>query len=215
METRTVLHRAIEIAALLLGAFGGFFTEVAPPQVTYVQFAVGVAQFITAGCFLIATGLFARGKPTSKRFWLGLASLLMVAFVYTALVYQRDLARYTFNFPPDSEEAVKALGGAELTKDARASAVKLGWDPDDLGPSAKAELIDEYGGIGNRHYVWTAASVRSAERQLTLEYVLLVFAISLSFAASVEVHHHSGNSGSPRSTLPQEDSPAGSQPASP
>ena len=212
METRSALHRAIEFAAFLLGAFGGFLTEIAPPQVSNVGFAVGVAQFVTAGGFLIATGRFDRDNPAANQFWLGLAILLMVAFVFTAIMYQKDLAQFTFNFPPDSEDAVKALGGADLTREANDLAVRLGWNPEDLGPSAKAELVDEFGGIGNRHYIWTAASIRSAERQLTLEYVFLVFTISLSFAAFVEVHYHSGNLRLPRPTLPKEDLPTESHP---
>jgi hypothetical protein len=181
MTTKERIGKGAEVIAFLLAAFSGFLKGFAPPDETGASFAVGVASFAALLIFLLISALAQRNlDPSRRKYWYLAASLFSVAFLVLAFVYQDARTAHTFLWPPNEEPKTLYVAGSTLTPKAQAAVAK------DSSLTA-ATLVAGFGGIDKdlgvdkRTSVWTADSIRSVGRTLSIEYVVMV----LSLAAAI------------------------------
>ncbi len=174
-----VLARAIQLVGVLFAAFGGFLTNLAPPDELKPAFAVGVASFLTLGVLLLISAL-AKHAPVEKYkfLWLGSGILTLALFGGLALAYQRNLLLRTFPFPRTTSET-SYVAGTDLTADGRRYVQE--------NPSSSAtDLVLNFGGLDQRARVWTEASIAQSRRTLTILYVALVVCLAAAIFSFAE-----------------------------
>lgn len=173
------LARGLEVVAALLGAFGGFLLNIAPPDDTGVKFAVGVTSVLMLLIFLFIS-VFTQGnaKPANRKYWLVIAGVSALLFAGSAFYYWRSFDRLTFLYPPDDTDQVRYVNGTELTK--------KGEDQMRASPNmSRAELLDKFG-ENQRQAVWTQQSIDKANIVLVISYVAMVLTVTLALLCLIE-----------------------------
>ena len=179
MRGQTILKRAIELITFLFAMFGGFLTNVAPPEEVNSRFAVGISSFLSLIVLLIISALVTRPLTRKlKRRWLIAASALFMLALGSALAYVWNINRLTFPYPPESIRA-EYVGGTRLTPEAeeyrRANPTKT-----------ISNVVADFGGMESRELVWPPDSIRSAKLILLINYMLLVLGLSGSIFCLTE-----------------------------
>jgi hypothetical protein len=179
MNGKELLARGIEVVTFLFAMFGGFLTAIAPPEETDAKFAVGISSFF-ALVVLLFIAVFVKKSRQKKyqKIWLGVAAFAFLLSMPSAFFYKSYLNQLTFPYPPDKIKA-EWVRGTELTPLAREYQASLpGITP--------AELVANFGGMGNRELVWTPNSINRAKLILLVNYTLLVMSLALTIFCLTE-----------------------------
>src|SRR5437870_1178861 len=106
MSTRTIVTKAIELIGFLFAAFGGFLTDIAPPEGDDARYSVGITSFLALIVLLFASAI-AKNLPVRKfkRICLIAAAIFFCSAVVSTFWYKHNLDRLTFAYPP---EAIRA-----------------------------------------------------------------------------------------------------------
>jgi hypothetical protein len=173
MTGKELLARGIEVITFLFAMFGGFLTTIAPPEETEAKFAVGLSSF-SALIVLLFIAVFVKKWQQKKyqKIWLGVATFAFILAITSAFFYRSYLNQLTFPYPPENTKA-EWVRGTELTplaKEYQAS----------LPAITPAELVANFGGMGNRELVWTQDSINRAKLILLVNYTLLVTSLALT-----------------------------------
>ena len=179
MRGQKLLKRGIEAVTFIFAMFGGFLTNIAPPEEANSRFAVGLTSFLSLIVLLIITALVKKPlSRKSKRRWLAVATALFVLSVGSALAYLWNLDRLTFSYPPESARA-EYVGGTRLTPEA----LQYRGEHPDVTISG---VVADFGGMGNRELVWPPEAIRSAKLILIINYILLVLGLAGSIFCLTE-----------------------------
>jgi hypothetical protein len=178
MNKHTLLARTIQTVVVLFGAFGGFLTAIAPPEVSTI--ATGTASLGALVLFLFATTLIRKGaKRRLLKIWAGVAGACTVIAIIAAVVYQSNLEALTFGWPPATLEQ-RHVRGSELTPHAMRYS-------EEHSEKSVSEVLADFGGLGNRELVWPESSISAAKRRLTTNYLLVVLGFSVAIASLLEI----------------------------
>jgi hypothetical protein len=174
-NTTNVLGAAIKVVAFLMAAFGGFLTNIAPPEETGIKLVLGLASL---ACLIFFLFISAVAKDLGKRWWLIIAAVTAVVFIVGAVAYQQEVNGYTFTWEATGVRYVD--GGEHYTADAQTHA-------GNVGPQ---EFVQHYGGmaegVDSRYKVWTSDSIAHARLTLTLLYLLTVLSAAIAVFALTE-----------------------------
>jgi hypothetical protein len=167
----TFIKVTVEVVLFLFAAFGGFLTNVAPPDDAGGHFAHGLASF---SCLIVLLLVSAISKGRIKRrYWIIAASIFLISFIGTGLFYKRVFGELTFPFPPETSQNQKLYVGAgtDYTDEARKALAK---DP----TLTASELVDGLGGVDFKARVWPQRSLYNASLKLTIYYLLMVLSLA-------------------------------------
>jgi hypothetical protein len=179
VKSKEVLGRVAEVATFLFAMFGGFLEKVAPPEEANASFALGLGSFMTL-VVLLAISVLARRRFSARRrsVWIAVAGVLAVVALAAGLLYQRQLGRLTFFYPPQGAEAERLVRGTRYTPSAQRLADQ-GVEPGRILASFGPE---------NFSRVWPQEAVEDAKTILTVNYLLLVLSLAGAVFALVEVY---------------------------
>jgi hypothetical protein len=177
MNDRQALARAMQIVVFLFAISSGFLGNIAPPE--SAQFSVGLSS-LAALCIYLALSSLAKKKfnQSEVRFWVVLGGVLAVVAVAAALVYFHNRAQLTFAYPPDKPQG-EYIAGTEYTPKARDFIQAHGL--------SGSEALAKFGGLPNRHYVWTQESINRSQLILVGTYLLFTLSIAAAVFCLVEV----------------------------
>ena len=176
---KTLLGYFVGIVGFLFAAFGGFLTNIAPPDQSGAQFIVGISSFLALIALLIVAAL-ARSAPgvQYRRRWI-IAGVVAFVFVLPATyLYRQSLGQYTWWYPDN--KPIHRLRG--LDSDFTPSVQDyLKQHPEDRDPKRLARNfeIDQ---------IWTGPSVDHAGSRLSLLYAWLVLSLATSVFCLVEAN---------------------------
>jgi len=171
MGKQTILKRGIEAVTFLFAIFGGFLTNIAPPEEANSRFAIGISSFLALIVLMLITALVKKPlKAKAKRRWLVVAVVLFAVSLGSALFYVWNLDKLTFAYPPESTKA-EYVGGTTLTPDAQSY-------KNEHQAKTISEIVADFGGMENRELVWPPEAVRSAKLILMINYILLVLSLA-------------------------------------
>ena len=177
MKETQILVRATQAVAFLFAISSGFLKKVAPPESS--QFCVGLASLLALCIFLLLSVLSARTfNRAAVRLWVILGGTFVVIAAASALTYFNNHARLTFIYPSD-KPAGEYIAGTEFTPRAKELSQKHGL--------SGSEVLAKFGGLPNRHYVWTQDSIDRARLILVVNYLVFTLSISSAIFCLVEV----------------------------
>jgi hypothetical protein len=179
------MRRAIEVVLFLFASFGGFLTNIAPPQSligggTPVR-SVQIASFLTLMVLLLVSALVKISRKRRYRLWIGTASIFFVSFVFFIVVYSRQFNENTFYYFDGTRVVfgkVQMEGVAEKIDSFRKT-----HPGEEL---TKADLLAKFGGIHRITSVWTEASIRAEENKLETLYLISVLSLAISMFSLTE-----------------------------
>ncbi len=179
MNSKFLIKRAVVVVTLLFAVFSGFLGDFAPPEEVDATFAVGFGSFIVLIVLFIASAL-ARERSSIKRRrrWLMIAIIFFAASIASGLVYKRNFDWLIFAYPPESTEA-NYIAGTKLTPEAQRYQVTRAV--------SQAQLVAKFGGMQNRHRVWTPESLYQAKMILVVNYLVLVLSLASTIFCLTEV----------------------------
>ena len=179
MKSRQALVRAVEAVTFLFAAFSGFLKGMAPPEEATSFFSVGIASFLTLCIFLfLSARIKKKSRMAGRRLWVGAAGALTVVALAAALLYWHNRERLTYPYPPENPEA-EYIAGTEYTPRAAALAATAEFSP--------SQIVARFGGLPNRHLVWSPASIERAKMILVASYLLFVLSIAGAVFSLVEL----------------------------
>jgi len=174
MDAKTILARAIQVVAVVFGAFGYFLRDIAPPAEVKAGFATGLGSMAALCLFLFISALAGGGRRVTHRTtWLRAAGALLALSLAASVTYAFMLDRLTFGWPPERPSVETHVRGFRYTVTAGAKAQKYNLKP--------ADVVDGSGGLPRIESVWSAASLRKARLALLLNYLLVI----LGFTATI------------------------------
>jgi len=178
MKSREKLARAAEVVAFLFASFGGFLKGIAPPEDAAKGFSVGIASML-ALCLLLLISTQAKTKASAKirGFWARGAAALTLTAAAAALIYAHNLHSLSFAYPPDNPDS-EYIAGTEYTPEAQSLAAREHLDA--------AELVAQFGGLPDRHLVWSESSIEKARIILLVNYLLLVLSLAGAIFSLIE-----------------------------
>ena len=178
MNDRKILLRATEMVAFLFAAFSGFLKGIAPPEQA-ARVSVGTASFLALCVFLLLSFQGKKKVPVAEhRFWVMTGGALTIFAAASALLYVYNRDRLTFAYPPEPPSA-EYIAGTQYTPTAQAFMKTNGLS----APQALAQ----FGGLPNRHLVWTADSIIRARIILVASYLLFVLSLAGAIFSLVEL----------------------------
>jgi hypothetical protein len=163
---RKIVTRGVEVVLAIFALFGGFITNISPPQHSV---STGLASVIALILFLLI--VFTRGgqelTDNVRKKWLRIAVLCGVAAFVLLLIYLPMKDALAFTMPSSGQELI---GGFWLSPEAMQAAQKQQTtDP--------ADILGLFGGIPSLLEVWPPPSHWSAVVSLYFLYVLSVCAV--------------------------------------
>jgi len=178
MKGHQALVRAAETVVFLFAAFGGFLKGIAPPEEAARGFSVGLASML-ALCLLLLISVQTRQKANAKArtFWFRAAAALTLVAAAAGFVYAHNLHGLSFGYPPDNPDS-EYIAGTEYTPEARLLAVQENLDA--------AEVVARFGGLPNRHLVWSDPSIEKARMIFQVNYLLLVLSLAGAIFSLIE-----------------------------
>jgi hypothetical protein len=169
MKGRQVLVRAVEVVAFLLAAFGGFLKGIAPPEEATAGFSIGTASFLMLCVFLLLSTRVRKKSRTAERIlWVRIGAVLTVAAFAAGLLYWQNRNRLTFSYPPENPQAEYIAGTQYTSMAAALAAAEL----------SSSQIVARFGGLPNRHLVWSPDSIARASMILVVNYLLFVLSIA-------------------------------------
>jgi hypothetical protein len=184
MNERQILVRATQAVAFLFAISSGFLKKVAPPE--SAQFCVGLAFLLALCIYLLLSVLSAKTlNRAAVRLWVILGGACVVIAGVSALIYFNNHARLTFAYPNDKPDG-EYIAGTEYTPRAREFSQAHGLNG--------SEVVAKFGGLPNRHYVWTQESIDRAQLILVVNYLIFTLSISTAVFCLVEVKAAQGRS---------------------
>jgi uncharacterized membrane protein len=178
MRSRQVLVRAVEVVAFLFAAFSGFLKGIAPPEEATAGFSIGIASFL-ALCILLllSTRVKKKSRTAERKLWVRIAGVLAIVALAAGLLYWYNRNRLTFSYPPENPQA-EYIAGTQYTSGAAALAVRQ---------LSSSQIVAQFGGLPNRHIVWSPDSIERARMILITNYLLFVLSIAGAVFSSVEL----------------------------
>jgi hypothetical protein len=177
MKEEQILVRAAQAVVFLFAISSGFLKRVAPPESS--QFCVGLASLLALCIYLLLSVLSATTfNRAAVRLWAILSGTFVVIAAASALIYFDNHARLTFVYPSDKPDG-EYIAGTEYTPRAREFSQAHGL--------SGSEVLAKFGGLPNRHYVWTQESINRAQLILVVNYLIFTLSISTAVFCLVEV----------------------------
>ncbi len=171
MNRQSVITGVIGTITVLTGAFGGFWVQFAPPEISgkgNVKLAVSLASFITLGLFL-AVAAIARER-TARKIWIGAGTLFLAAGIVFSLIYAEkreklvEVYQLASEYPDANESPEPFVRGSEYTSVATKLRERLGEDV-----ANDQYLLENLGGKPSN--VWTEESIEQNRVTLIRSYI--------------------------------------------
>lgn len=176
---RGLLAAAVAFIVVLFGTFGGFLTDIAPPDSlvggAHTSFSVGLASFVALLLLLLLQALATAVVPTgwARIGWIVLAAAAGVVFAIAALSYNESLqARTFFHAPREGGDPVRYVEGLQHTPLAEAYIKQH--------PFATPEELLEAGHTDDPTVIWTKESLLNRGSILVRLYQVVVVALCVS-----------------------------------
>ncbi|HET6175617.1 MAG TPA: hypothetical protein VFE61_01715 [Candidatus Sulfotelmatobacter sp.] len=161
---------AIGTVAVLFAAFSGFLKGIAPPEGPTAMVSVGGASFLALCIVLFLSAAAKKGARTKERkFLVVIGGVLAVISAAMMLTYWHNRERLTFAYPPEDPQA-EYIAGTHYEPAAKAWA--------DQRKRSKGQVVADFGGLPNRHLVWSDASIQGATITLITNYLFCVLSIA-------------------------------------
>jgi hypothetical protein len=142
---------------------------IAPPEEPTASFSIGTASFLVlCTLLLLSTRVKKKSRTAEQTLWVRIAGVLTVVALVAALLYWNNRNQLTFSYPPNDPQA-EYIAGTQYTS--RAAALRAA----ELSPS---QIVAQFGGLPNRHLVWSPASIERARMILVTNYLLFVLSIA-------------------------------------
>ncbi len=182
MSHGTLIRRGLQVTGLLMCAFGGFLTHLAPPDERGDQagkIAVGVASTFILIVFLLAVATPKGGSPDKrKRLFVRIGRTLAGVAAITLLSYIGISFSWTGTYVPEESEvdAIRYVKGTQLTAAVESYLLEF--------PGSSIQyLLEEFHGPQN---VWTAESTKVRRVSLIVGYVFAVVCTASSIVCLSE-----------------------------
>lgn len=181
MNTKKLIARSIGIVSFIFAAFGGFLKDIAPPEEAHAKYAIGISSMLVL-CLLLVISALSQHKPQKKfkNQWLTTSIITFILTIIFSLMYYWLSLKYTFTYPSENE-IEELIAGSMLTPDAKEYLNRI--YPQNLDNS---QLLADFGGIKNRHMVWTNSSIIKVKIILTITYIMLVLSLSTTIFCLTE-----------------------------
>ncbi|MBF0559542.1 MAG: hypothetical protein HQL08_12280 [Nitrospirae bacterium] len=194
---RGLLTWAVEIIGFLFSAFGGFLTNIAPPNRTNTTFSVGIVSFLLLIILLIVTasGRQAPGSRYRKR-WIAFGTICFLSALPAVLLYWQALQLNTYDFPCTGSSTRHLMAGVqELTVESK------NWI--ETHPYEKSACDLEMNLPSDQ--IWDSSAMLAAGKRLMLLYTWLVISLSTALFSLVEANSPYGRTVSNNSKPHEED----------
>jgi len=180
-DYKGLLVSFVEVVVFLLGAFGGFLADIAPPDETGVGFDIGVLSFFVLIALLITSGMArsVSGKQFRK-LWLIAGCVAFLLALPPAFLYPRALNQFTW-WDHSLQPAVHRLRGSD--EDFKPPVKQFLKDhPDQRAPEQITRDFDRL------DQIWTEESIARASTKLRILYIWLVLALCISIFCLLEAN---------------------------
>jgi hypothetical protein len=185
MNEKQILVRAAQVVAFLFAISSGFLKKVAPPESS--QFCVGLASLLALCIYLLLSVLSAKTlNRAAVRLWVIFGGAFAVIATASALIYFNNHERLTFFYPNDKPDG-EYIAGTEYTPRAREFSQAHAL-------VSSGEVLAKFGGLPNRHYVWTQESINRAQLILVVNYLIFTLSISTAVFCLLEIKAAQGRS---------------------
>ena len=176
---KKLLSWALEVTVFMFAAFGGFLTNIAPPNQTAASYPVGIMSFLVLITLLVITAL-GRNAPskTYRKMWITAGVVCLAAALPAAFIYPAALSRYTYWYPPEKPLSRHVQASADDLTDLAKDFIRRGGD------TSPAELERNLPSDG----IWTKPAIARANRILLMTYAWLVLALATAIFSLVEAN---------------------------
>lgn len=175
------------MGAVVLGAWGGEQTAIAPPGDAASVVAGSIAGVALATIFLIVvsavaiTKLVVQNEIKGQCLWLAVAVVSLILFLLSAFYYYSLYQRHVLYYKDSVGNVVsRVVIGDHLSK---FGSERLEKEP----TQTPSDLIAGVGGVENVKIVWDRNSISQAKRSLMSAYILLLVSVGMMIFTAVEL----------------------------
>lgn len=172
MKTKNILAKGIQVVTFLFAGFGNFLLDIAPPGEGDQSFAVGMSSLLALFVLLfISASTKNHPRERMQKIWLTASVVFFVIAIGSSLLYQANLNKFTFPYPPGSLRA-EYIAGKVMTPAAE------NYLREHPGMSPEL-MVAAFGGLAYIDKVWTSESIRKVKTILTTNYIILVLSVAI------------------------------------